>query len=738
MTSATIDERAVTALERKFDPEMRFRLTWPPASSVLTALLIALSCFHYYTAGFGLLREATHRGVHLAFVLGLIFIVFGFRRSHAEAEPKRSAWAPGGVPIVDWLLALAVALSVLYIPYVFDDLAFRVGNPGTLDVVMGSILMILLLEATRRSMGWPLPFIAIAFIVYALAGPVFPGLLKHAGQSWTQLVNHQYLTSQGVYGIAVGVVATYVFHFVLFGVLATRIGLGQLFLDLASSIAGRYAGGPAKVSVFGSAMFGMLSGSSVANAVTVGSLTIPAMIRVGYRREFAAAVEAAASTGGQITPPVLGAAAFLMIEFLAVPYQTIIAAAVVPAFMHFFGVFMQVHFEAKRHGLRGLTDDEMPRLRESLRLRWPTLIPLVLLIGILGSGRTPYLAAFSGITSCAIVGLTTGASQSGMRNWGVLIALHAVLMVLVFGGIENDALRVGLFAVALSATPFTLRALDIQGRIGRDTLVEAFETGAKYALAVGAAAATVGIVIGVVTLTGVGFKLSTIITGAAQGVAGGVVDLLPGGWLDPKTLTLLAALVMTGLVCILLGCGIPTTANYIIMVTVAAPTLVLLGVQPLVAHFFVFYYGVLADITPPVALAAYAAAGMAGSDPFKTGNTAFRLGLAKALVPFVFVFSPSLLLVAQGFTMYDFIVTFVGCVAGITLLAAALSRFMWSELKRWEQGVLIAAALLLVAPGLVSGLIGLAVASPVLLRQWVSRPRSETVKETVASGPRLR
>jgi TRAP transporter 4TM/12TM fusion protein len=274
------------------------------------------------------------------------------------------------------------------------------------------------------------------------------------------------------------------------------------------------------------------------------------------------------------------------------------------------------------------------------------------------------------------------------------------------------------------ATPFALRAFDIQGRIGLGTLVEAFETGAKYALAVGAAAATVGIVIGVVTLTGVGFKLSTIITGAAQGMAVNVVDLLPGGWLDPKTLTLFAALLMTGLVCILLGCGIPTTANYIIMVTVAAPTLVLLGVEPLVAHFFVFYYGVLADITPPVALAAYAAAGMAGSDPFKTGNMAFRLGLAKALVPFVFVFSPSLLLVARGFTFYDFVITFVGCVLGITMLASALSKYLLSELKRWEQLLLMAGALLLVAPGVVSGLIGIAVAAPVLLRQWARRGRS--------------
>ncbi|MBE7425241.1 MAG: TRAP transporter permease [Ideonella sp.] len=723
MTTTTIDDRQVNELEQKFDPEMRFRPTWPPASTLLAALLIALSCFHYYTAGFGLLREATHRGVHLAFVLGLIFIVFGFRRTHGEAA-VRSAWAPGGVPLVDWLLAVAVAVAVLYVPYVFDDLAFRVGNPTRLDVAMGSILLVLLLEATRRSMGWPLPLIAMAFMFYALAGPIFPGLLQHAGASWSQLVNHQYLTSQGIYGIAVGVVATYVFHFVLFGVLATRVGLGQLFLDVASAIAGRYAGGPAKVSVFGSAMFGMLSGSSVANAVTVGSLTIPAMIRVGYRREFAGAVEAAASTGGQITPPVLGAAAFLMIEFLALPYQTIIAAAVVPAFMHFFGVFMQVHFEAKRFGLRGLTADEMPRLRESLRLRWPTLIPLVLLIGILVSGRTPYLAAFSGITSCAIVGLTTGAGGEGVRHWSLLVALHAVLLVLAFGGIENEVVRVGLFAAAVVATPLLLKALDIKGRIGLRTLVEAFETGAKYALAVGAAAATVGIVIGVVTLTGVGFKLSTIITGAAQGVAGGMLSFLPGGLFDLKALTLLVALAMTGLVCILLGCGIPTTANYIIMVAVAAPTLVVLGVEPLVAHFFVFYYGVLADITPPVALAAYAAAGMAGSDPFKTGNMAFRLGMAKALVPFVFVFSPSLLLVAKGFNLTDFAITFVGCVVGVTLLAAALSKYLLSELQRWEQLLLACAALLLVAPGLPSGLTGLAIASPVFARQWLGRARA--------------
>lgn len=719
------DMRDLQELEEKFDPEMRFRPTLPPASVIVKCLLIILSGFHYYTAGFGLLRETTHRGVHLAFVLGLIFLVFAAFKSDADATVSKSRLSIGGVPLVDWLLGLACAASVMYIPYVFDDLAFRVGNPDTMDVVMGSVLFITLLEATRRSMGWPLPLIALGFTAYALAGPYFPGLLKHAGASWSQMINHQYLTSQGIYGVAVGVVATYVFHFVLFGVLATRIGLGQLFLDIASTVAGRFAGGPAKVSVFGSAMFGMLSGSSVANAVTVGSLTIPAMIRVGYRREFAGAVEAASSTGGQITPPVLGAAAFLMVEFLNVSYQTIIAAAIVPAFMHFFGVFMQVHFEAKRYGLRGLTEEEMPKLRESFQQRWPTLIPLFLLITILVSGRTPYLAAFTGITSCMIVGLSTSVRGNRGVNWGLLVALHVLLALIAFvdwGG-DGETIKLGLLALGVALIWAGQKWMGVIGRIDNAVLLEAFETGAKYALAVGAAAATVGIVIGVVTLTGVGFKISFIITGWAQIISAFMMDWLPAFMADAKSLTLLAALFMTGIVCILMGCGIPTTANYIIMVTVAAPTLVQLGVEPLVAHFFVFYYGVLADITPPVALAAYAAAGMAGSDPFKTGNMAFRLGLAKALVPFVFVFSPSLLLVAKGFNWGDFAVTFTGCVLGIVALAAALSGYLMAEMKRWERTLCALGALCLIAPGLKISLLGVVLMLPVLLNQWVHRDR---------------
>ena len=714
MTTLTIDDKAVAELESKYDSEMRFRPMANVALTTVTFLLITLSAFHYYTAGFGLLREATHRGVHLAFVLGLIFLVFAF--SKKEGIQRESSWHhPLGLPLYDWLLALAAIVSALYIPYVFDDLAFRIGNPDTLDVVMGTILMVTLLEATRRSMGWPLPIIAILFMTYAMVGQSFPGLLKHAGATWSQVVNHQYLTSQGVYGIAVGVVATYVFHFVLFGVLATRIGLGQLFLDVASSVAGKYAGGPAKVSVFGSAMFGMLSGSSVANAVTVGSLTIPAMIRVGYPRHFAGGVEAAASTGGQITPPIMGAAAFLMIEFLALPYSTIVIAAIVPAFMHFFGVFWQVHFEAKRTGLRGLTADELPSVKESFRKRWPTLIPLVLLVGTLMSGFTPYVSAFAGITSCIIVGMTTSEKGNSAKGLALMLALHAVLALVISGQLESYG--VVLFGVAAVAFVVAIKALNLPARFTRAELIDAFATGAKYALAVGAAAGTVGLVIGVVTMTGVGFKVSYIVNTAAGSMADFLFTVLPAWLITKQALMLLCALFMTGFVCILMGCGIPTTANYIIMVTVAAPALVQMGVEPIVAHFFVFYYGVLADITPPVALAAYAAAGMANSDPFKTGNTAFRLGIGKALVPFVFVFSPALLLVTKGFTWSAFAVVFTACICSVLLLAAALSRYLLVELRGWERALAFAGALVMIAPGLHMLLLGFAVVAPMLISQ---------------------
>lgn len=713
--SVETDVAKLAALEAELDPEMRFRQL-PHATMILVGgLLLALSAFHYYTAGFGLLREVTHRGIHLAFVLGLVFLVFSAWKHDGDRIHPSTAFRPGGVPLYDWICAIAVAISSLYVPWIFEDLVFRVGNPSTLDVVMGSITIVLMIEATRRSIGWGLPAIAIVAIVYALYGNWFPGIFLHPGATWSTLVNHLYLTSQGIYGIALGVVATYVFHFVLFGVLATRVGLGRLFLGVAAALAGRFAGGPAKISIFGSALFGMISGSSVANTVTVGSLTIPMMIRLGYKRHFAAAVESTAATGGQVTPPIMGAAAFLMIEFLNLPYATIVIAAIVPAFMHFFGVLMQVHFEAKRTGMRGLTDDEIPKLRDVFARDWPAVAPLFALIVVLFTGYTPYLAAFWGITGCMLIGLAHYRGAAGVALI-LAIGITAPTEILRMPGV-NFALTAAAFA--MMAHGVLLRSAE--GRRRMADMVDAFILGAKYAIGVGAAAATVGVIVGVVTLTGVGFKISWIVTSLADQWAKGTLGLLPFLPFDLTAATLFFTLILTGVVCIMMGCGVPTTANYIIMVTVAAPALIMLKVEPLVAHFFVFYYGILADITPPVAISAYAGASMAGADPFKTGNTAFRLGLGKVLVPFVFVFSPSMLIMVSTFTWAEFIGSTAACIISIALLSAAFAGWLLAPLAGWERVLLGIGALPMILATPASMAIGALIGLPVFIRQVLAR-----------------
>lgn len=707
--TAELDLKKAQELEEKLDAEIRFRPLQPRAGWLVAGALLALSLFHYYTAGFGLLPETTHRGIHLAFVIGLIFLVFPAGKPKS-APAKSSLLSPLGIGLHDWLLAAAAVASSLYVPWIFEDLAFRVGNPMLSDWLMGSLAILVLLEATRRSIGWPLPIIACVLMLYGLYGSSLPGILAHPGNSWKSIVNHLYLTSQGIYGVALGVVATYVFHYVLFGVLATRIGLGRLFIDLATALAGRFSGGPAKVSIFASGLFGMISGSSIANTVTVGSLTIPMMIRIGYPRHFAGAVEATAATGGQITPPIMGAAAFLMVEYLSLPYQTIILAAIVPAAMHFFGVFCQVHFEAKKLGMSGVPQHELPKAGEVLKRDWPTAVPLVVLLVVLFSGFTPYLAAFWGITACIVVGLTG-------RNALVAVGLLAGLIAMVMTGLltEWSGLTLLFGYCALVSIAFVLRSPEGKTRV--IDIIDAFVLGAKYAIGVGAAAATVGIIVGIVTLTGVGFKLSNIVTGFAGDLSMLLGHVIPAAIYDMKALTLFFTLIMTAIVCLLLGCGIPTTACYIIMVTIAQPALGKLGVEPIVSHFFVFYYGLLADVTPPVALAAYAGASMAGADPFKTGNTAFRLAMAKVLVPFVFVYSPAMLIVTKGFTWLAFWETTLGCIVGIVMLAAAMTGYGLVAIRGVERFALFAASVMVIMPDRTFTLIGLAIGAPILIRQ---------------------
>ncbi len=672
-----LTEAELAAIERKYDPELAFRTPGRIMSVVISVPLVALALYQYYASGFGLIRELLHRGIFLAFMLGLLFLLFSWRRSQSIEVAPRAWWRFDGVAIIDIALAVLGVAAALYLPLLPPaDVAQRVGNPAAFDIFMGTALLLLVLEATRRSVGWTLPFIACLFILFALFGPWMPGVWKHGGTSWTGLINHLYMTNQGIYGVALGVMAKYVFLFVLFGVLAMRIGLGQLFIDLAMAMAGRYAGGPAKVAIFSSAFMGTISGSSIANTVTTGSLTIPAMKRIGYPPHFAGAVEATASTGGQITPPILGAAAFIMVEYLEIPLRDVLAAALFPALLHYFGVLIMVHLEAKKLGLRGLTAAELPQVVQVLRAHWASLIPLIILVYLILSGKTPDYAAVWGITACVVVGILN----------------------------PNKEHRMGL----------------------RD-LWHAMSDGSKSTLAVGAAAATVGIVVGVVTLTGVGFRLGFAVVQTANDIGTFVGGIWPFSFFDVSQWALFFSLILIAIACILMGAGIPTTATYIILVAVAAPALAQLQVEPIVSHFFVFYYGVLADITPPVALAAYAAAGIAGSNPFKTGNTAFRLGIAKALVPFVFVYSPSLLLVADGFTWAAFTVTLIGAMIGIGLLGVAFSGYMLTHLSRAQRWYIGLVSFLFVAPGVMTMAVGLLLISPVVLQQ--KRLRSRQMSE---------
>lgn len=652
-------------IERKFDPETAFRPTGKAIAMIVMTALVAMSVYHFYASGFALIRELLHRGIHLAFVLSLVFLLFGVRKSDSTEVAPPAWYRISGVPIWDIFLSLLAIGASLYLPLLPPEIVSeRVGNPSQGDVVMGTALLLLTLEAARRSVGPTLPIISLIFIAFAIFGPWAPGALKHGGTSWLGLINHLYMTNQGIYGIAIGVMAQYVFLFILFGVLATRIGLGQLFIDLAMVIAGRYSGGPAKVAIFSSAFMGTISGSSIANTVTTGALTIPAMKKVGYPAHFAGAVEATASTGGQITPPILGAAAFIMVEYLEIPLRDVLAAALFPALLHYFGIFIMVHLEAKKLGLRGLKADELPKAAIVLRQHWLSIIPLAILVYLILSGKTPDYAAVYGIIACVVVGFLN----------------------------PNDRLTISDLWTALAS-------------------------GAKNTLAVGAAAATVGVVVGVVTLTGVGFRLGYVVVQTATDI-GNVLSQLPVlSYFVVEQWALFVSLILIAISCIIMGAGIPTTATYIILVAVAAPALAQLQVQPLVSHFFVFYYGVLADITPPVALAAYAAAGIAGSNPFKTGNTAFRLGIAKALVPFVFVYSPALLLVADGFTWYLFTITLLGAMAGIASLGVSFAGFMIAPLTKPERWYLALVSLLFIAPGLITSLVGLVLVSPIIVLQ---------------------
>ncbi|MBU8768195.1 TRAP transporter permease [Cytobacillus oceanisediminis] len=615
-------------LLEKYDPEAGTRKLGGVLGWIVFFGLLAFSLFHLYTGVFGMLTAQLQRSIHLGFALALIFLLFPARKKDRGRKHK-VAW-------YDIILAILGIAVGAYWPLFIDEIVMRAGRLTEIDFYVGLIAVLLVLEATRRAVGLPITIIAVIFLAYAMFGPYMPAFLAHRGLDLERLVQTMFFTTEGILGTPLGVSATFIFLFLLFGSFLVKTGVGQYFNDLAVSIAGKRTGGPAKVAIFSSALQGTISGSSVANVVTSGSFTIPMMKKLGYKKEFAGAVEATASTGGQIMPPIMGAAAFLMVEFIGggITYWDIAKAAAIPALLYFAGVWIMTHFEAKRVGLRGLKDEEMPNRKEVLKKIY-LLLPILAVIILLMSGMSVIRAAL----------------------WSIVITV-AVSMI------------------------------SKETRIGFRDAIDALVDGARTALGVAAATAAAGIIVGVVVKTGLGLKM-----------ANGLLDLSGGLLIPTLMLTMVAA--------IILGMGSPTTANYVITSTIAAPAIILLGVPDLSAHLFVFYFGIVADVTPPVALAAFAAAGVSGGDPIKTGVTASKLAIGAFIIPYMFVLSPELLMIDT--TWYYLIWVVFTALAGMMAIGAGVIGYWLRKLNILERLLGIAGGLLLIYPEGVTDIVGLVI-----------------------------
>lgn len=719
----------LAAIEEKYDEGSATRAVGPRTATLLRGVAIIFAVYHYITAGFGLPADHWHMGWHLTGLFILTYAFYPVVKRKASFDLRTGIMHMGGVPYLDVILMILGVASALYVGFAWrgvpllgiEEQTFRMGNPNNYDMFFGVVIICLVLDIARRTLGWVLPFIISLFIIYALFGPYFSGLLQHPGVKFRTFVSSMYFPQEGIFGVTLWVVSTIVFHFVLFGVIAQRTGLGQLFIDNATILAGRYTGGPAKVSVVSSAFFGTISGSSVANTVSTGALTIPNMKRLGYPGHFAGGVEAAASAGGQITPPIMGAAAFIMAEFLELPYTTIVIAAIFPAMLHYIGVFTVVHLMARKLGLKGLAKEQLPQFAAVWRHGWANIIPLIGLLWVLFSGYTPYMSAFCGISLALVAGM------SRLREPVTLIYAVAFASFIIWkfmGGGFEAITAVILLGGTLVAT------LNPQERMKLPEMTEAMELGVKYALAVGAASAAVGIVVGVINTTGIGFRIGFMVTQGAGNLATDLYALLSFGeyaLFQVEDLQLFLSLVFIAVACILMGAGIPTTALYIMLVSVAQPALAQLGVPPIASHLFVLYYGVVAEITPPVCTSAYAAAAIANSPPFKTGISAFTLGLGKVVAPMAFVYAPVLLFVSStGFDLWEFTYTATSCIMGVVALSAAVVGYWLAPMGAINRILCAFAGLVFIAPSLSADLLALIIASPAIVTQVVARRRAPT------------
>lgn len=714
----------LAAIEEKYDEGAATRSVGPRFARFLRVVALAFAGYHYLTAGFGLPADFWHMGWHLSGLFILIYAFYPALKIESAFGLKSGALRLGGVPYPDILLMVLGVASALYLGFAWrgvpwlgiEEQTYRMGNPNTYDMVFGVIIILLVLDIARRTLGWVLPAIICLFMAYALFGPLFPGILQHPGVKFRTFVSSMYFPQEGIFGVTLWVVSTIVFHFVLFGVIAQRTGLGQLFIDNATILAGRYTGGPAKVSVVSSAFFGTISGSSVANTVSTGALTIPNMKRLGYPGHFAGGVEAASSAGGQITPPIMGAAAFIMAEFLEVPYTTIVIAAIFPALLHYVGVFAVVHLMARKLQLKGLSKEMLPRFRAVWAEGWANVVPLVGLLTVLFSGYTPFMSAFSGISLAIVAGM------SRLRR-PVTLIYAAAFGAFVIWKYAGEGFGPGISAILIGCT--VLATLNPQPRIALAEMLDTFETGVKYALAVGAAAAAVGIVVGVINTTGIGFRIGFMVTQGASALGSDLYGLFSfGSWelFSIEELTLFISLVFIAVACILMGAGIPTTALYIMLVSVAQPALAQLGIPPIASHMFVLYYGVVAEITPPVCTSAYAASAIAGSNPFRTGISAFTLGLGKVVAPMAFVYAPVLLFVSStGFDLWQFSYTATSAIIGVVALSVSVVGYWLAPMGAAFRVMAALAGVIFIAPSLRADLFALLLVAPAIASQIVAR-----------------
>ncbi len=659
----------------KVDKESTHRELGGWQKIAISIIALAFSLFHIYTGLFGTLDAHLQRAVHLAFVLTLVYLLYP-----ASKKMRRDRLNP-----VDLLFVALSLASLGYLIVNYGVLVTRAAILTPLDIAVGIVGILLVFEAGRRIVGLPMITIAGVFLLYARFGQWLPGALAHRDVTIPQLVNHLFFTIEGMFGIPLGVSASFVFLFLIFAAFIELTGIGKLFIDIGNAIAGWASGGPAKVAVITSALEGMVEGSSVSNVVGSGSFTIPMMKKLGYKAEFAGAVEAAASTGGQIMPPIMGAAAFLMAEYLNVPYLDVAKAAAIPALLYFCGIFAGVHFEAKKLGLRGLSRKELPSIWKILVEEGELLLPLVGIIWLLISGFSLNKVAL-GATGLAILA-------------ALIRPVVIMLVLLTTGRLVRADVRPGRNRILTAGS--LLRTWIPNGVRG---LLAALEKGAKSALGVAVACALAGIIVGVVTKTGLGLKLASALVSLAGG---------------NRLLTMFFTMITS----IILGMGVPTTANYIITSTIAAPALLSLGVIPMAAHLFVFYFGIIADLTPPVALAAYAGAAIARGNPFKTGVTATRLAIGAFILPYIFVMSPQLLLIKA--TPGSMIVAVVTSLVGMTAISAGLTGFLVKKLHWVERVLLIGAGLCLVDPGLVTDIIGIVVLGGIAAFQALSGRKKE-------------